>query len=116
MLSLVLTGITALFKPYPSAGDVAPYMGLLLAYARLTAHMRFGVLSTYLIIVGATLCPLFWHLWIIAGSGNANFFFAGTLLYGLGHVFLLVDTLQAFLKERAIELDPSLAGKPLKME
>lgn len=42
----------------------------------------------------ALLGPVMWHIWIYAGSGNANFFFALTIAYNAALVGLAVDLLQ----------------------
>lgn len=34
----------------------------------------------------AVLAPLFWHLWIVLGVGNANFYYALTLAYAVAQV------------------------------
>ncbi len=43
--------------------------------------------------------PAFHHLWIYAGSGNANFFYAITLVWNLALVIILTDTLYAVLRD-----------------
>ena len=34
----------------------------------------------------SVLAPIFWYLWIYAGSANANFFYATTLAYNTSQV------------------------------
>ena len=46
----------------------------------------------------ALLGPAFLHLWMYAGSGNANFFYAITLVYNLAQIILVADGLYAMLK------------------
>ena len=46
----------------------------------------------------ALLGPAFLHLWIYAGSGNANFFYAITLVYSLAQIILVADVLYAMLR------------------
>ena len=41
-------------------------------------------------LITSVLCPVFWYLWIHAGSANANFFFATTLAYSLAQVQLSI--------------------------
>lgn len=116
MLSALLCGIIAVFKPYTCFGDAMPYMALLLAYRDLAPRMRFLFVSAHLLVFGAALCPLFWHLWIVDGGGNANFFYAGTVVYGMGHVLLIVDALYAHMQQCAVDADPSLRDKRLKLQ
>jgi phosphatidylinositol glycan class U len=46
----------------------------------------------------ALLGPAFLHLWIYAGSGNANFFYAITLVYSLAQIILVADALYGMLR------------------
>ena len=46
----------------------------------------------------ASLGPAFLHLWMYAGSGNANFFYAITLVYSLAQIILVADALYAMVK------------------
>lgn len=41
------------------------------------------------------LLPLLHHLWLGAGSGNANFFYASTLVFGLGNAMFGIDLVVA---------------------
>jgi GPI-anchor transamidase subunit U len=44
------------------------------------------------------LLPLFHHLWIGTGTGNANFFYASSLVFGLANGFALLDCMWAGLR------------------
>jgi len=55
--------------------------------------------------------PAFYHLWIYAGSGNANFFYAITLVWGLGNVVVLADVLYAILRDEWEVIRPEMKGK-----
>lgn len=46
----------------------------------------------------ALLLPLFHHLWMGQGTGNANFFYASTLVFGLGNGGAVMDALYAGLR------------------
>lgn len=48
----------------------------------------------------ALLGPAFHHLWITAGSGNANFFYAITLVWTLALLILLTDFIYAVLRDQ----------------
>lgn len=50
--------------------------------------------------------PAFHHLWIYAGSGNANFFYAITLVWSLSLLILLTDALFAVLRDEWEEKHP----------
>jgi len=55
--------------------------------------------------------PAFYHLWIYAGSGNANFFYAITLVWSLGCVVILADVLYAILRDEWEKERPEMRGK-----
>jgi phosphatidylinositol glycan class U len=46
-------------------------------------------------VVSTGLLPVMRHLWLYAASGNANFFYALTIVYTAAHVAAAVDLLQA---------------------
>ena len=49
---------------------------------------------SYAVLLG----PAFLHLWMYAGSGNANFFYAITLVYSLAQIILVADALYAMVR------------------
>lgn len=58
--------------------------------------------------------PAFHYLWIYAGSGNANFFYAITLVWSLGLVVLLADVLYAILRDEWEVERPEMKGKDIR--
>lgn len=66
-----------------------------------------------LFVYASVLSPIFWHLWIYAGSGNANFFYAITLVYNFGQVFLLIECVYATLRREFDIEHPEAIGKPV---
>ena len=56
--------------------------------------MRFLFVVANVIVFCTVLTPIMWHLWIYAGSGNANFFFALTIVINAASTFLAIDLLQ----------------------
>jgi len=57
------------------------------------------------------LLPTFHHLWLYAGSGNSNFYYASTLVWALANGLGLTDTLGAALKRRFL-WEQKVAGHP----
>ena len=49
--------------------------------------LRYTLVVMCMFLITSVLCPVFWYLWIHAGSANANFFFATTLAYSLAQVY-----------------------------
>jgi phosphatidylinositol glycan class U len=63
------------------------------------------------ILYATVLGPAFYHLWVYAGSGNANFFYAITLVWSLGLSIILGDSMYAALRDELDVERPELRGK-----
>ncbi|GAA5800984.1 hypothetical protein HPULCUR_006424 [Helicostylum pulchrum] len=109
----VLCGVMAIFKSYPSASDASLYLALVPIHDELFKYCRYGFLISNLFLYASGLAPIFWHLWIYAGSGNANFFYAITLVYNLGQILLLTDIVYACLRRQFDVENPNAIGKPV---
>ncbi|KAI9491481.1 GPI transamidase component-like protein [Zychaea mexicana] len=107
----VLCGIMSVFKSYPAVGDAALFLGLLPLHDELFTYFRYGFLVTNIYLYSSVLAPIFWHLWLYAGSGNANFFYAITLVYNLGSVLLLIDMIYSSLRRDFDIEHPNAIGK-----
>ncbi|KAH9863115.1 hypothetical protein IAQ61_009392, partial [Plenodomus lingam] len=97
-----LIGVFTIFTPYPSIADAALYLAVVPLFRHLFPMMRYTFLAASSILYTSFLGPAFYHLWIYAGSGNANFFYAITLVWSLGLSVILGDSLYAALRD---ELD-----------
>jgi GPI-anchor transamidase subunit U len=60
--------------------------------------MRHPFVTTFLHLHASLLMPLFHHLWLSQGTGNANFFYASTLVFGCANAAALVDCIWAGLR------------------
>ena len=98
MLTLSLIALTAIFKSYPSYGDVGFYMALLPTVSYLFPYMKQTFIVMITFIATTILGPVLYQLWIYNGSANANFFFAITLVFGTAQIFLVTDLLFAHVK------------------
>ena len=96
----LLLGIFAIFKPYPSISDASLFLGMVPLYRHIFPLMRYPFLAIAVILYATLLGPSFYYLWVYAGSGNANFFYAITLVWNLGLSLLVVaDMLYAALRD-----------------
>ncbi|KAL4986082.1 GPI transamidase subunit PIG-U [Aspergillus falconensis] len=109
-----LLGIFAVFKPYPSISDASLYFAVLPLYRHLFPLMRYTFFSVSALLYASLLGPAFYHLWIYAGSGNANFFYAITLVWSLGLSLILADTIFAALRDEWEQENPDKRGKTVK--
>ncbi|KAK9460505.1 GPI transamidase subunit PIG-U [Lipomyces oligophaga] len=99
---ITIAGLTTISKSYPELGDLGVYLSLLLLYPNIFENTYYSLLSVLVILHALVLAPSFYHLWIYLGSGNANFFYAITLVYTIGVTVIISDTLRATLR---IEFD-----------
>ncbi|ETN38601.1 uncharacterized protein HMPREF1541_06638 [Cyphellophora europaea CBS 101466] len=109
-----LLGLFAIFKPYPNIADVAVYFGFLPMYQHIIPLTRYTFIAAAVILYSVLLGPAFYYLWIYAGSGNANFFFAITLVWSLGLAILVGDTLFAVLRDEWEIERPEMKGKDVR--
>ena len=128
-----LLGIFAIFKPYPSISDTSLYFALLPMYRHLFPRknfsqtflvrkhtefclvvMRYSFFTTATILYATLLGPAFYYLWIYAGSGNANFFYAITLVWSLGLSVVVADSLYAALRDEWEVERPEMKGKDVR--
>ncbi|KZF26240.1 putative GPI transamidase component PIG-U [Xylona heveae TC161] len=109
-----LLGIFAIFKPYPSISDTSLYLALLPLYRHVFPLMRYTFFAVATLLYATLLGPAFYHLWIYAGSGNANFFYAITLVWSLGLSVIVGDSLFAVLRDEWEVERPEMKGKEVK--
>ena len=75
---------------------------------------RYTFFAAAAILYATLLGPAFYHLWIYAGSGNANFFYAITLVWSLGLIILVADMIFAALRDEWEQENPEMMGKELR--
>jgi phosphatidylinositol glycan class U len=110
----LLTGIFSIFKPYPSVADASLFMAMLPLFRHVLPLMRYTFVALSTILYASFLGPAFYHLWIYAGSGNANFFYAITLVWSLGQSLLVSDLAFAVLRDEWEVTRPDMVGKEIK--
>ncbi|KAI9685114.1 MAG: hypothetical protein M1820_010836 [Bogoriella megaspora] len=106
-----LLGIFAVYQPYPSISDTGLYFGMLALYRHIIPLMRYTFFLIAALLYASFLGPAFYYLWIYAGSGNANFFYAITLVWSLGLSFIVADSLYAVLRDEWEAERPEMKGK-----
>ncbi|OQE39215.1 hypothetical protein PENCOP_c007G01227 [Penicillium coprophilum] len=109
-----LLGVFAIFKPYPSISDASLFFAFLPLYRHLFPLMRYTFFAGSAILYSSLLGPAFYYLWIYAGSGNANFFYAITLVWSLGLSILLADTVFAALRDEWEQEYPEQVGAEVR--
>lgn len=76
--------------------------------------MQYNFIAASVLLYATLLGPAFHYLWIYAGSGNANFFYAITLVWSLGLTMLVGDTLFAVLRDEWEVERPDMKGKEVR--
>lgn len=110
----ILLGIFSIFKPYPSVSDAGLFLAVLPLFRHLFPLMRYTFVASSVVLYSTFLGPAFYHLWVYAGSGNANFFYAITLVWSLGQSLLVSDLAFAVLRDELDIERPELVGKEIK--
>ncbi|WPG97243.1 hypothetical protein R9X50_00001500 [Acrodontium crateriforme] len=115
--AVLMMGVIAVFEPYANIGDVGFWLSCLCLLGHvfeLSSIHRYTFPALAAILYGTLLGPAFHHLWIYAGSGNANFFYAITLVWSLGLLILLTDTLYSVLRDEWENDRPEGKGKEIR--
>jgi phosphatidylinositol glycan class U len=120
----------SVFKSYPSWGDAALHLAWLPLFTELFTctylsfwlvgdtnvsltddffhlDLRYTFLVSLVYTFASALAIVFYHIWIVLGTGNANFFFAITLVHALGQIMLLIDSIYAVLRREFFLLYPA---------
>ncbi|WVW84068.1 hypothetical protein I302_106097 [Kwoniella bestiolae CBS 10118] len=95
---LVLVGIMGTWKSYPTLGDMALWAGLLGCFPEIVSNLRHPLFTLTVHLYTSILLPLLHSLWLLTGTGNANFFYAATMVYGLNASLAVVDVMGAGLR------------------
>ncbi|KAI9797708.1 MAG: hypothetical protein M1833_005369 [Piccolia ochrophora] len=111
---VTLLNLFAIFKPYPSISDTSIFLSLVPVYRHVFPLMRYTFFATSTLLYATLLGPAFYYLWIYAGSGNANFFYAITLVWSLGLTVLGGDLLFAVLRDEWEVERPEMKGKEVR--
>lgn len=96
----LLLAIFGLFHPYPTLADPMLAGCLFLCFPRTSARMRLVIPVGMIALIPALLLPTMRHVWLQAGTGNANFYYFQTVIL---NVLLCVFVLQfaaALVKRR----------------
>lgn len=94
--ALYITFLTStLFQPYPSLSSIGMILSWLPQWFELFPHMTRNLMVCCTAVSCISLWPIFWHLWIVMGTANSNFYFGATLAFSVSLTFLMVDLLNA---------------------
>ncbi|ORY32832.1 putative cell division cycle protein 91 [Naematelia encephala] len=97
---LVLAGVLGTWKSYPTLGDTAVWACLLGCFPEIVSNLRHPLFTLTVHLYTSILLPLLHSLWLLTGTGNANFFYAATMVYGLNASLAIVDVVGAAMRAR----------------
>jgi phosphatidylinositol glycan class U len=100
LLSTTMIGLIAVFKSYPSTGDVGLFLSLLPLFSHLLPFMKQTFIILCMLLATTVLAPIAWQLWIYNNSANANYYFAINLVYSTAQIFLITDLLFGQVKRQ----------------
>ncbi|VDK46429.1 unnamed protein product [Anisakis simplex] len=93
--------LLSVFASYPTMTDSAIYLSLLPIFLSLHKYARWTLVIAVTWATCVVLLPVMWRMWIVSGSGNANFYFAVTLCYSMAQIFLMTDLIYSNLRKKA---------------
>ncbi|EIN11521.1 cell division cycle protein 91 [Punctularia strigosozonata HHB-11173 SS5] len=96
--AFLLLGVLGAFKPYPTLADPGLFLTMIGIFPETFAYLRYPIVTALLHLHSALLLPLFHQLWLVQGTGNANFFYASTLVFGVSNGAALADCIWAGLR------------------
>ncbi|KAF8530385.1 PIG-U-domain-containing protein [Hysterangium stoloniferum] len=96
--TFLLQGVFATFKAYPTLSDPGLFLSMFSIFPEVYPYLRNPIVTTLLHLHASLLLPLFHRLWLSQGTGNANFFYASTLVFGLANGFAVLDAIWAGLR------------------
>jgi hypothetical protein len=111
---VIITGIFSAWKSYPALGDLAIWAGLLGCFPEvissespeipgrpeLTLDLRHPLFTLTVYLYTLLLLPILHSLWLLTGTGNANFFYAATMVHGLNSSLAIVDFVGASIRSQ----------------
>lgn len=113
--TFLLLGIMSIFKPYPTLADSGLFISLVALFPEIYSRrcsvlskvfdvhtlfldLRHPIVTALLHLHACLLLPLFENLWLVQGTGNANFFYASTLVFGMANGAAVIDCMFAGLR------------------
>ncbi|KAH7889100.1 PIG-U-domain-containing protein [Phlebopus sp. FC_14] len=87
----LLVGILGTFKAYLTLADPGLFLSMFVLFPEVYPYLRHPIVTTLLHTHASLLLPLFHALWVTEGRGNANFYYAASLVMGVANGAGVVD-------------------------
>eukprot|EP01134_Creolimax_fragrantissima_P007931 CFRG7931T1 len=95
VLFTALVGLVGIHKSYPTVADTSLTLWFLTLWPHLFPYMRYRFIICCMLITTSILGPIFFNGWVWTGSGNANFFYAITLVHSVANILCVIDLLNS---------------------
>ena len=100
--AVLVVCLLQLLHPQPVLGGLAVCASLLVAVVAVVGPwMRSVYVHVCVLLFSGVMLQLMWFMWLSPGSGNANFFYFQTLLFGFALAALTVELTSATRKRAA---------------
>ncbi|GME73165.1 unnamed protein product [Ambrosiozyma monospora] len=85
-------GFIIFSKQYPVIADITLFYSLLIIFKKYFSKLKFSPIVSYMsLFIILLLLPIFYRVWMISNSGNANFFYAIGLVLSLIEIIIMSD-------------------------
>ncbi|KAF9564754.1 PIG-U-domain-containing protein [Agrocybe pediades] len=111
--NFILLGILGTFKAYTTLSDPGLFLTMSVIFPETYSYMRHPIVTVLLHLHASLLMPLFHSIWVTQGTGNANFYYASTLVFACANGFALDDAIWSGLR---IAIGPSVEGSHVVQE
>lgn len=111
--AFLLIGVLGTFKAYPTISDPGLFLSMHVLFPEIYPYFRHPIVTALLHLHAALLMPMFHHLWLYQGTGNANFFYASTLVFACANGAALIECVWAGLR---IAIGPEKEGFSVSQE
>lgn len=96
--AFLLVGVLGTFKAYLTLADPGLFLSMMSLFPEVYGYLRHPIVTTLLHLHAALLLPLQHVLWVSEGRGNANFYYAASLVMGMAGGAGLVDACWAGMR------------------
>ncbi|KAL6451317.1 GAB1 GPI transamidase component GAB1 [Candida maltosa Xu316] len=118
MLAVVVCLVWISFtKSYPIIGDLGFALSLVPMFKdTVIKHCKFMYIIGLTLLISLILSPIFYYIWIVLGTGNANFFYSISLIWGGLHILILMDLVWSqlsidYYQDNGVKLDDEKSEK-----
>ncbi|KAG2057859.1 PIG-U-domain-containing protein [Suillus hirtellus] len=96
--AFLLIGVLGTFKAYLTLADSGLFFNMISIFPEVHGYLRHPIITTLLHLHAALLLPLQHVLWVNEGRGNADFYYAASLVMGMAGGAGLVDACWAGMR------------------